>query len=53
MPALEAEDELKKPVPDDRVYDLVLAATGDEDQAADALSKRIADRLRKNEMPQV
>ena len=50
---LDAEDELKAPVPDDRVYDLVLAVTGSTDAAAEALSARIAHRLRSGEKPAV
>ena len=46
---LEAEEELKKPVPDGRVYDLVLAATGSEEKASAAMSQRIAYRLRRGE----
>lgn len=49
MPILEAEQELKDPVPDARVYDLTLAITGSEDAAADALADRIAFRLRRGE----
>jgi hypothetical protein len=53
MPILEAEDELKGPVADSRLYDVVLAATGDEEVAWDAQMQRVADRLRKNETPDV
>lgn len=49
MPILDAEQELKKPVPDDRVYDVILAKTGSEEQAADALFERIQYRLRRDE----
>lgn len=48
-PALEAEEALKGPVADDQLYELVLQATGDEEQAAAALSARIADKNRKGE----
>lgn len=50
---LDAEDELRQPVPDDRVYALVLKLTGSEDAAAEALSERIAHRLRSGEKPAV
>lgn len=50
---LAAEHELRQPVPDDRVYDLVLAVTGSKDAAAEALSARIAHRLRSGEKPAV
>ena len=53
MPILEAEDELKGPVADSRLYDVVLAATGDENVAWEAQMTRVADRLRKNETPDV
>lgn len=48
-PALEARESLKGPVADDRLFDLVLLATGSEDAAAEALSARIGERLRKSE----
>lgn len=51
MTALEADEELKEGVEDNRVYDLVLAATGSEERAAEALSRRIADRMRRGETP--
>lgn len=50
---LEAEDELRQPVPDGRVYDLVLKLTGSEDAAAEALAARIAARLRSGEKADV
>jgi hypothetical protein len=50
---LQAEDELRGDVPDARVYDLVLAATGSEDVAAEALKARIGARLRAGERPEV
>ena len=53
MPVLEAEAELKQPVPDSRIYDVVLAATGSEDAAAAALTDRIAARLRRGEKAEV
>jgi hypothetical protein len=50
MPAIEADEELRAgPVPDAKLYDLVLAATGSEERAAAALSGRIALRNRRNE----
>lgn len=48
-PILEAEEELKGPVSDDRIYDVVLAATGDEEVASAALTERILQRQRRNE----
>lgn len=53
MPALEADEELKDGVADDRLYDLVLAATGSADRAAEALQARIAWRLRRGEKAEV
>lgn len=53
MPILEAEEALKGPVPDNRLYDMVLAAYGDEDLAHEAYMSRIADRLRKHETPDI
>lgn len=54
MAALEAEDEIAAgDVPDQRVYDLVLAATGSKDRAGEALAARIAERLKRNEKPNV
>lgn len=53
MPILEAEDELKGPVADSRLYDVVLAAYGDEDVAHEASMARVADRLRKHETPDI
>ncbi len=47
MKALEAEDELRAGCPDNRVYDLVLAATGSEERASAALAERIADVQRR------
>jgi hypothetical protein len=49
LPILEAESELREAVPDHRVYDVMLAITGDKDKAGKALSDRIAYRLRRNE----
>jgi hypothetical protein len=49
MTILEAEQEAKQPVSDSRIYDLVLAITGDKEKAGKALSDRIAFRLRRNE----
>jgi hypothetical protein len=48
-PVLEARAALKDDVPDNRVYALVLTATGSEELASDALSARIADRLRRKQ----
>lgn len=55
MAAIEADEELRSPagVPDGRVYDLVLAATGSPERAARALQDRIALRLRRDEKPEV
>ncbi len=53
MKVLEAEEELKAGVSDDRVYDVVLAASGSEERAAASLSARIMSRLRQNEKPEV
>lgn len=53
LPVIEAEQELKGPVSDARLYDVVLAATGDEDVAWEARSARIADRLRNREPVEV
>lgn len=50
---LAAEDELKEPVPDDRVYDLILTVTGSTDAAEEALKARIAHRLRSGEKAEV
>lgn len=52
MPVLEAEDELKGPVSDARLYDVVLAAYGDEDVAWAALTERRASKLRAGETPE-
>lgn len=51
MEALGAEERLRAGVRDDEVYDVVLAATGSVPQAQKALTKRIADRLRRGETP--
>lgn len=49
---LEAEDEIRRGrVPDDRVFDVVLAATGREDLASRAHAERIMARMRRNETP--
>lgn len=53
MDMLRAEEELREGVPDDRVYDTVLRATGSEDRAAAALSARIAAKLRAGQTPEV
>ena len=52
LPVLRAEEELAAGgVPDGRLYDLVLAATGSEAAAAAALERRYAERLRRGERP--
>lgn len=48
-PILEAEDELRAGVSDDRLYDLVLYVTGSEEAASAAYQARIAERLRRGE----
>ena len=53
MAVIEAEDAMKDFVPDDRVYDVVLAATGSEERASAALTARLAERLRRNEKHQL
>ncbi len=53
MDALRAEDELREGVPDDRVYDAVLRATGSEDRASAALTARISAKLRRGQTPEV
>lgn len=40
-------------VADDRVYDVVLAATGSEERASRALQARIEAKLRRGEKPDV
>lgn len=44
MPVLEAEDELRGPVSDQRLYDVVLRATGSEEAASAAMVQRILDK---------
>jgi hypothetical protein len=52
MPTLEAEERLKAgPVGDAELFDLILAATGSEDAALDAVSERLMERLRNGEKP--
>ncbi len=53
MAVLKAEEELEAGVADDRVYDVVLAATGSKDMAADALSARIAARQNSGVKPEI
>lgn len=54
MPILKAEEELAAgTVEDNRLYDLVLLATGSADAASAALEARVAERLRRGETPQV
>ena len=48
-PILEAEDELRAGCSDDRLYDLMILATGSEEAASQALTDRIAERLRRGE----
>ncbi len=49
MKILEAEEELRAGVDDDdRVYDLVLAATGSAERASEALTARIVARQKQN-----
>ena len=53
---LEAEEELAGaygPVPDSRVYDLVLLATDSEERASAAQAARWLARLKRNETPEV
>ena len=49
MPIIDAENELKGPVSDARLYNVVLAAYGDEDVAWAAQTARVADKLRNRE----
>jgi hypothetical protein len=49
MDTIEAEEELKQPVSDGRLYELVLRATGDEELAASELYNRIKYRQMRNE----
>lgn len=55
QPVIEAEDMLAQAgeIPDGQLYDVVLAATGDEDAAELALRRRIGARLERGERPQV
>ena len=53
LPILQAEDELRAGASDDRIYDLVLLATGSEEAASAALTARVEERLRNNETPDV
>ena len=46
---LEAEEELKGPVADNRLHAVVLAATGSEEAASAALTYRVEQRLRRGE----
>lgn len=48
-PVIEAQDALKGPVADDQLFDLMLAAGYSRDEASDALSARVADKLRHNQ----
>lgn len=49
MPRLKAIEALEAGVPDDRLYDVVLAATGSKVAASNAMSQRMADRMRHGE----
>jgi hypothetical protein len=53
IPVLEAEDALKTPgaIPDKQLYDVVLTATGDEEQAMTALESRVKYRIAKGQTP--
>lgn len=54
LPVLRAEEELAAGgVADDRLYDVVLAATGSEDAAHAAREERVRVRLRRGETPAV
>lgn len=53
MAAIEADDVMRQGVADDRVYDVVLAATGSVKRAEEALRDRIAWRLRRGEKAKV
>lgn len=53
IPVLDAEDELKAGVADDRVYDVVLRATGSEERASAALTERVAEKLRRDERAEI
>ena len=54
MPLLRAEEELASgTVEDNRLYDLVLLATGSKDAASAALEARVAERLRRGETPTI
>jgi hypothetical protein len=54
MPLLRAEEELASgTVEDNRLYDLVLLATGSKDAASAALEARVAERLRRGETPAI
>ena len=54
MLILEAEDELAGAygaVPDNRVYELTLLATGSEERASAAYAARIMERQKRDEVP--
>jgi hypothetical protein len=54
LPALQAEEELARgEVADNRLYDLVMLATGSADAASAALEARVAERLRRGEKPTI
>ena len=49
MHRIKAQEELARGnVPDNRVYDVVLAATGSEEQASDAYAARLAARMERS-----
>ena len=51
---LEAQEEIRRGnVPDNRVYNVVLAATGSKDEASKALSARIAWQQERGRTPDV
>jgi len=55
MPIIEARDALKNPaaIPDNRLYDVVLLATGSVTAAEDALYARCKARLKAGQTPNV
>jgi hypothetical protein len=53
MPRIAARRRLEAGVGDKDLYDTVLLATGSESAASEALSERIAERLRRGERPEV
>ena len=54
MSAIEADEEIAAgEVPDDRVYDLVLRATGSVERAREAHNARLWAKLKRGERPEV